>query len=159
MNDNYLVLNGKRVDLTDEQIAMLGLKKESPFDIEEGDSYYYITNQGDVRMYRNCGEEYDGTRIAVANACRDKKLMEQRAMHETLDRLLWRFACENGELENPWDGKTMHAFIYKAPVGFGVDWSIEYKYGVVSFPSEEIARQAVDEIVLPFMKEYPDFVW
>ena len=37
--------------------------------------------------------------------------------------------------------------------------SVAKAEGVVYFPSYEIAERALEEIVKPFIKEHPEFVW
>ena len=43
MSDNYAVINGKRVELTDEQVKALGIKRKNPFErVNEDERYYFI---------------------------------------------------------------------------------------------------------------------
>lgn len=48
MMDNYAVINGKRIKLTEEQVEMLGVKKrKNPFEkVNKDESYYFITSRG-----------------------------------------------------------------------------------------------------------------
>lgn len=44
MNDNYIVLNGKRIELTEEQIKILSLESEreiTPFTRANREKHYY----------------------------------------------------------------------------------------------------------------------
>lgn len=162
--ENYIVINGKKAELTKEQLKKLGIEMVSPFDrLDTGDIFYSIGSDG--KLYRN----YESKGVAlydkyyeVANYCTDKELMKQRVLHETLNRLLWRFSCENGELENEWNNRNPHYFIYwsegynKIDISFNNGTKLE---GLVYFPSYEIANRALEKIVKPFMKEHPDFVW
>lgn len=76
--------------------------------------------------------------------------------------MLWKFSCENGELENEWNNKNFHYFIYwnkndnKIEISFSEIMKTE---GIIYFPSREIAKRAKEEIVKPFIKEHPEFVW
>lgn len=162
---NYIVINGREAELTKEQLKKLGIKIESsPFDrLDTGDIFYNIGSEG--KLYRNCESKgvalYDKY-YETANYCTDKELMKQRMLHEILNRLLWRFACENGELENKWDDENQHYFIYYhiSTDGLAVGSHITMKTsGIVYFSSIEIAEEAIKKIIKPFMKEHPDFVW
>lgn len=163
--DNYMMLEGKKIPLTDEQVKMLkavGTKK-TPFErVEEGEDYYAIDIEGEVIPCEDYWQRVDDALFNVANYCTDEKLMHRRALHETLNRLLWRFSIENGEAENPWDGDRAHWYIQYSHVAetYHVDWvSNIHGIGIVYFLSREIAQLAIDEIVKPFMKVYPEFVW
>ena len=51
--ENYIVINGKRIDLTKEQIEALGLKieKKSDFNkVEKWDTFYSIYHTGTVNI-------------------------------------------------------------------------------------------------------------
>ena len=38
MSDNYAVINGKRIELTDEQVKALGIERKNPFERVERSS-------------------------------------------------------------------------------------------------------------------------
>lgn len=168
---NYIVINGREAELTKEQLEKLGIKTvTSPFDRPEGHNIFYNIGP-DGKIYNN----YESKKVAlyndyytVANYCTDEKLLKQRALHETLNRLLWRLACENSELENEWDSSPKqrnchyHYYIYWNQYNNLFDISKHYMIkceGIVYFPSYDIAKQALENIVKPFIKEHPDFVW
>ena len=168
--ENYIMFKGVKIPITDEQMKelahgdtiSLSINKRDLFKRIVDNSYYAISSYGEVLSAFDIGNERDDLHYATGNYCRDEQLLQQRALHETLNRLLWRFSMENGEDENPWDGNSGHYAISST------DNELEfYTYceknmksqGVVYFPSTKIARQAISEIVMPFMKEHPDFVW
>ncbi len=125
--------------------------------------YYYCEQCGGVGRNSETGHHMDDFFFNVGNYCTDFELMRQRSLHETLNRLLWRFSMENGERENKWDGKHGHYYIYNSdPVfsSFEVGLRFHSKInGVTYFPSMELAKQAITEIIEPFMKKHPEFVW
>lgn len=161
--ENYIVINGKKAELTEEQLEKLGIKikKDNPFERLPNQDYLYVSYNGEVCEDTEGGYNADASRYRVANYCRDEALMQQRAYHETLDRLLWRFACENGELDNPWDGEHAHwNIVYDTSEKYFHPSCICYaKCNEPYFPSKELAQRAVDEIIIPFMKKHPGFVW
>ena len=87
--------------------------------------------------------------------------MEQRALHETLNRLLWRYSKEHGG-DYEWNNETAHyAISMNTENGvFIVDYFERDKFnGVVYFKDESTAQSAIEEIVKPFMAGHPEFVW
>lgn len=163
--DNYIMLEGKKIPLTDEQVEMMlriKTSKQNPFkELKHGEKYYFIDSAGHVIGNTESYRDTDIRLYAIANYCADKEMMNQRAMHETLNRLLWRFSMENGEGANSWNNKNNHWNIIRNCQNVIVA-SAACAYstmGSVYFPSQELAQQAIDEIVKPFMKNHPNFVW
>ena len=155
--ENYLVINGKRVDFTEEQIKQLGLEveKKSPFDrVDTNKTYWYIHPSGRIDLYLEREQRGDKDFFNAANYCTDKALLTERAKEEVLSRLLWRFSMENGGSEIDWENKEQKKYyFYKNPTYNG--WEISYTtvfsdLGVVYFISVEVAARAIDEIVKPF---------
>lgn len=167
--ENYIMLEGNKIPLTDEQVKMLRDYKKpekiekSPFErVDSNSKYFYIDDCGIVEEENvNCYLE-DQYRHKVANYCTDKSLMIQRALHETLNRLLWRFSMENGEGENLWNCCNTHYEIYWSYdlASFNISCNVTVKSPTsIYFPTKEIANKAIDEIVIPFMEANPDFVY
>ena len=161
---NYICINGNKIKLTEEQVKQLIFaKKPDPFKREEGKKYYVVAEDGSLINFVEDNGSHDIAFFEVGNYCTDEKLMRQRAYHETLNRLLWRFSCENGELENEWRGyENRHYCIYFDVISktFGVqDFQSTIMLNNPYFPSKEIAQLAINTIVLPFVKDHPDFIW
>ena len=92
--ENYICINGKKAVLTEEQMVALGLKtpKANPFAKHPSEmDVYFINSMGRIQK----DWDSNGLHYAVANYCTDKAIMEQRALHETLNRLLWRYSMEH----------------------------------------------------------------
>lgn len=162
------MLNGKRVDLTDEQLEKLGLKikKDCCFKRNKGNIYNYIECAGTVCTDFD-NSLLDEKRFEIANYCTDKSLMQQRALHEILSRLLWRFSMQNDGDKIKWNywGQNKYFISYNyntkkfAPDFICGKFGSILKSSTEYFYSGEIAQRAIDEIVIPFMKEHPEFVW
>ena len=87
--ENYIVINGKKAELTKEQMKQLGLIKNSPFDrVEEGEKYYIIDPSNGVLTMAEINFSINKVNYETANYCTDKDIIQQRAWHEILDRLL-----------------------------------------------------------------------
>lgn len=162
--ENYIVINGKKAELTPEQLKALGIevKKPSPFDrVPVCNKFYSITATGVVGEYvelDGCG--YGENAHRVANYCTNKALFQQQAYRETLNRLLWRFSMENGGDEIKF-GVYRHCFKI-CYIHSEQAWSVScnddsQNLGIVYFATRKIAEQAIEEIVKPFMNDHPDF--
>lgn len=153
--ENYLVINGKRVDLTEEQIKQLGLEieKKSPFVRAKGENYFSISNDGKVKKYFN-GTHYPAIyNYMVANYCTDKEIMTARAKEEVLSRLLWRFSMENGGDKIDWTKNEVKYFVYKNNLDneYKTAYSVfNSTLGVVYFNCLQVAQEAIKKIIIPF---------
>lgn len=155
--DNYICINGKKAELTEEQIKTLGIElpSTSPFNRVKymRDAYFYIASDGCVYTDFDGHGNLSNYRFNAANYCTNKAIMEQRSMHETLSRQLWRFGEMNGS-----GGRGTFA-IGRKDDGKFVSLACSNRYLEPTFESLEIAQRAIEEIVEPFMKAHPDFVW
>lgn len=165
---NYICINGKKAELTEEQLKALGIElpKASPFNrADENECAYYIEYYGEVReIIESTVENYTCSELHdVANYCTDKSIMEQRALHETLNRLLWRYSMEHDGDKINWDdpNSTKWFIYYNHNLGcFCAHNKWDYEYlGTVPFRMMETAEAAITEIVKPFMKAHPEFKW
>ena len=170
---NKIIIEGKEYELSAElvekikaEVALQEIERkiaDGPFARMRSDDYYFITAEGCVCTGCETGMIADDERYEAANYCRDKGLMEQRALHETLNRLLWRYSEEHGG-DNPWDSQNIqaHYYIYLDTqnsvlyVSYNDVYHVE---GVVYFKEEYIAENAITEVVKPFMEAHPEFVW
>ena len=163
----YIEIDGKRTPLTIEQMKALGIyeePKKSSFDrVEKKQSYYYITNCGHVYETTDYSFESDNTRHDIANYCTDKEILQQRVLHETLNRLLWRFSMENDGDKIDWKDNYSEKYVILSDNKdkcFKVQcYHFTKSIGSIYFATEKIAQRAIDEIIIPFMKENPDFIW
>lgn len=166
--ENYIVINGKKIELTEEQLINLGIKPEKNkyekmFELPDNEeSYFFINDVGNL-VYYYPDILFDSTeaRFICGNVCKDKDLMHQRALHEILNRLLWRASIIAGELNNPWEVYKKHYYIYKDSKEnvYRIWHNDNDNTGVAYFPTKESAEDAIENIVKPFMKQHPDFVW
>lgn len=161
---NYICINGKKAELTEEQMKALGIElpKVSPFErAPRMGNYYFITDMGNVNQYHDMHDVHDEYRYKEANYCTDKTIMEQRALHETLNRLLWRYSMEHGGSKIDWDNKDTRKYriVYNnGTFSVAHSWTI-INNGCVHFTSKTVAEDAIATIVVPFIKDHPDFKW
>ena len=170
---NKLILDGKEYELSDELVEKLKesvaaqdwmrkSEEQSPFCRTRETPYYLIDNIGKVGHLMETGQLLNDSHYDVANYCRDEAMMKQRALHETLNRLLWRYSEIHGG-DYPWDSTThSHFYIYYRNDNrtFTVGCSVATNpIGTVFFKDEETAKAAIDAIVKPFLVAHPEFVW
>lgn len=167
---NKIIIDGKEYELSYDLAKMLKAEVaeqekakgdlKSPFEREEDDTYYFITASGNVSYDTDDKLSTDDDKYNVANYCRDRGMMEQRALHETLNRLLWRYSETHGG-DAPWDGSQAHFYIYwEIDPKFCTCMTYRYKeQGTVYFREVATAQAAIDEVVKPFMAAHPEFVW
>lgn len=171
--ENYIMLDGQKFELDNALVEKLRTtidnqkleneKKRNPFERQKKELFYYFVDvDGAVGEDKDGHYEIDDALYKAANYCTDKNLMHQRALYETLNRLLWRFSMENGEGENSWNGINDHYEIYWSYdlASFNISCNVTVKSPTsIYFPTKEIANKAIDEILIPFMEANPDFVY
>ena len=160
---NYICINGKKAELTEEQLKLLGIElKANPFDRQKLQHHYYcITGTGKLHQSYELNQIEDRELHNVGNYCSDHDLMEQRRLQEVLNRLLWRYSMEHDGDKIKYGENTNKYFIYK-PISKSFDvtlWHTSTPIGVVFFNTREIAEAAIEEVIKPFMAEHPEFKW
>lgn len=160
-------INGLKLNLSPEQMEYFvntykRLQAHS-FERRRGNKYYYIDATGVIcRSITDDSTDFDDAVYEAGNYCTDKALLEQRALQERLTRNLWRYSMMNGgDLIDISKGKVWYiTYNHFSSEEFNVECSSMNIYpGVVYFISKEVAYRAIKDIVLPFIKVYPEFRW
>lgn len=164
MSENYIVINGKKAELTNEQMELLGIKaRKNPFErVSKNESYYNISDKTVVRCYAEGEDEIDRGLYNSVNYFNDLQFAIQIGLHQLLYRKLLKFAYDNGcEDTKGWNGTDGHWTIRynESSYCFCAYYQSCYKAQDVYFDSEEGTMRAIKEVVEPFMKEHPEFVW
>ena len=160
--DNYICINGKKVELTEEQLGKLGIKLEtfSSFDRQDnGNKYYFINSIGEIVVNEEHRNDSNYNHYNAANYCTDKELLKKRALYEILNRRLGRYSMEHDGDKIDWDrdGEKYYIF-YSTDSKKWFVGSIYYSWDfAVFFYSAEIARKAINEVVIPFIEKNPEF--
>ena len=164
--ENYIVINGKKAELTEEQLKALGIepKRKTPFDrVEVGERYFIITGYSSVNDYKDMDDEEDNIFHENANYFNDEDFANQVLLHELLNRKLLKYAWDNEAEDCEWDGENSHWHIEKLIATNGTVFSAvedeHYKCCTPYFSKREIVEQAIEDVVRPFMAEHPEFVW
>lgn len=164
MSENYIVINGKRSELTEEQMKVLGIEvKKNPFDRDGNDNRcYYTIVGGDVLRRVDINDRTDRMSYNAINYFNDGKFAEQVALYQLLYRKLLKFAYDNGfEDAAKWDGVNPHWHIIYDKVNnvFIAMKRSTSKELTIYFSTEEGAERAIEEVIKPFVKEHSEFVW
>lgn len=161
VGETYLVVDGVKIPLTEDQIAMIKgagaqAKKTAFSRAKEGEFYWLIGDNCVVEEAYEAGFGEDEERFKCANYCTDRRLIEERAIREELSRRLWRFSMENGSKDIDWE--DISQIKYRIYIDF-TDKSIKWKIAQntkckslneIYFIDEDTARRAIREIVEPF---------
>ena len=165
MNENYIVINGKKIELTEEQIKTLNLdielERRNPF-TRFNDKYYYIEETGEICMYYDSQDPLDKILYNNVNYFNDEAFAKQVALHQLLYRKLLKFAYDNGfEDKAKWELYNRHCRIYYNHINndFAIIEDTSAQNQCVYFSTGVGAKRAIEEVVEPFMKEHPEFVW
>lgn len=159
MKEIKLTIDGKEVQLTDEQLKMLGIEtRKRLFDrVDDSEPYYFINCYGGIEA----GSCQDDVLFDNVNYFNDMYFANQVALHQLLYRKLLKFAYENDCEDVEWDSRNDHWCIYynHADRKYNVAGFSGHKFAQVWFSSEKGAKQAIEKVVKPFIKEHPEFVW
>ena len=164
MKEIKLTIDGKEVQLTEEQLKALGTKvRKNPFERTKYHGlYYYVYEDNDVWSDTDLCADADNRRYDAANYFNDRQFAEQVALHQLLYHKLLKYTYDNEcEDKAEWDGKNAHWVIrYNENRNEFCSYDQDgYKARDVYFSSKEGAERASKEVVEPFMKEHPEFVW
>lgn len=167
MSENYIVINGKKAELTESQLKALGIKteaKRNPFARVEHDMRYFtIRDVGTIAAQIYFDDGVDKRLFDGCNYFNDEEFARQVAHHQLLYRKLLKFAYDNECADNQiWGGNGIEhwyiAYDFEDCI-FYAEWASTCKNNDVYFSTKEGAERAIKEVVKPFMKEHPDFVW
>lgn len=167
--DNYIVINGKKAELTKEQLKQLGIEMEfeisSPFGKITDSNYYYIASTDVINFTQNIDSTIDEDMCNNANYFNDKDFATQVMLHQLLYRKLLKYAWDNeaGDCEW-WDCNSKpyyYIFFDYLDTVFSVANTViaSKNQGTIYFSKQEVAENAIEDVVKPFMEEYPEFVW
>lgn len=163
--DNYIVINGKKAELTEEQLKQLGInvEKETPFTRNKPEGvYYFIATRGAVVEATDDNDLLDQGLYGSVNYFRDKNLAEQVALHQLLYRKLLKYAYEHDATDCDWNNfdKKKFYIVWQAKENkWAVDGFFTLKGSNIYFSDDKVANDAIEDVVKPFLKEYPEFVW
>ena len=170
MGENYIVINGKRAELTEEQLEKLGIivSNNKRWRAEVGGRYYRLNSFGEIYHsldYRTPNDDY---LYYSHNYFKTREDAEKYARVLKTEMLLRQYADEHNE-DMVWDGRCRHYFLYFNDSINTVNtdyYTVSTDYYTFSkearkiyFSSREIAKAAIGEIGKEYIKEYLTYEW
>lgn len=166
MSENYIVINGKKAELTEEQLKQLGIElpKNKRWKADKRELYYYVNSAFRVIAYRAGSEmlpKLEEIRYNSHNYFKTQEEAQKYARVLETEMLLRKYADEHND-ETPWDGDNKH---YYLALSF-TDKSMVARYTwyaemprIIYFSSEKILWDAVDSVGEENVKEYLTYEW
>ena len=162
--NNYIMLNGKKIPLTDEQVKLIqsDVPEKSPFDRADlNDKFYFVESDFNCLRTIENNTELDNYLFECGNYCTNENIMKQHALHMQLNNLLWRYSMTHGWDEIDWNDQNANKYtiVYdKVTNRFALDYNYASKQiGVIYFYNQKSAMIAIEEVVNPFIAAHPDF--
>lgn len=168
MKEIKLTIDGKEVQLTEEQLKTLNFMTEpeprNPFKrVENGKEYCCIKETGEIYSYRDSQDGFDNRVYDNANYFNDPVFARILMLNQLLQRKLLKFGYENNCLDSAmWNGIVQHWYIgYDSENKEYVACST-YKISeanTIYFNSRNAANWAIAQVVRCFEMEHPEFKW
>lgn len=160
MSENYIVINGKRAELTKEQMMQLGIEIEENerWRAEEDGSYCYVNSFNQVEIEWEGHNSYDDFRHYSHNYFKTREEAKTYAHVLETEMLLKKYADEHNE-----EFKE-----YKYEFGLYNNNQIcvvenlnffNYSSHPIYFSSKDIAKNAIKEIGKDRLIEYLTYEW
>ena len=117
MKEIKLTIDGKEVQLTDEQLKVLEIeiegKRKNPFErVAKTEMYCYIDSFDEVHCIADDADQDDDRSFKCSNYFNDEQFANQVVLHQLLYRKLLKFAYENECEDREWGTKYEHWRIY-----------------------------------------------
>lgn len=147
-NENYIVINGKKAELTEEQLKQLGIEVSKPkrWRAEENAVYYFTTDTGKVGVSREYLMDVDNIRYDTHNYFKTKEEAEEYAKVLEIKRQLIKFADEHNGADSS-QRKWFITYHTNSLDGIALSSSANTRNAeTIYFSSKEIAKQAIDTI-------------
>ena len=133
-------------------------KSFNPFErVKKDELYHYIVDGGAIESEYDDRGVFDYRIFKALNYFNDAEFAENQALRELLNRKLIKFSYENGGADIIKPSEAFTIFINDQGVFIN-----ENTYAHILSPlfvSRTVAERAIEEIVEPFLKDYPNFKW
>lgn len=160
MSENYIVINGKRAELTKEQMEQLGIeaKRDKRWRADGHTRYWFLDSQNRIDTDMELRQREDDFRYYSHNYFQTKEEAETYARVLETEMLLKRYADEhNGEF-----GEYKYEFYTNGIIGSVLVGNVSDSYiysRTIWFSSNDIALNAVKEIGEERIKDYLIYEW
>lgn len=160
MKEIKLVIDDKEIQLTNEQLKMLGIEvRKSPFErVNRGQNYFYIDMVGGIANCKDIGGSFDNEIYSEANYFNDEEFANRVALRQLLDRKLLKYAYDNG-YEGTEESGLYYVNYCPQAKSYTVQVDVGFRAFCTHFSSYEATERAIKEVVEPFVKEHAEFTW
>ena len=161
MSENYIVINGRRAELTKEQMEQLGIeaeKKDKRWRADGHTKYWFLDSQNRIDADMELRQREDDFRYYSHNYFQTKEEAEIYARVLETEMLLKKYADKhNGEFGD----FKYYLFWSNAENELRIDFVSSYSYRtrVIFFSSKEIVQDVIKEIGEERIKEYLTYEW
>lgn len=168
--ENYLVINGKKAELTEEQLKALGIevekKRNNPFDSTPRQAHVYSIGHVGVQTFGSILTPVDlsmtESLVNTANSFNDYDFARQLYLHELLNRKLLKYAWDNEAEADTIMFENKPKYYIAQNIAFHT-FTVLVQYRMkrtdIYFSKKNVAEQAIKDVIEPFIKEHPEFVW
>ena len=170
--ENYIVINGKKAELTEEQLKQLGIEvkkaRNNPFDSTPRQVHVYSIGHVGVQTFGSALNPADlsmtESLVNTTNSFNDYDFARQLYLRELFNRKLLKYAYDNEAEDCEWGNNDLLHYYIVHDKGYHDRFFVTYSshlknINTTYFSKKGIAEQAIEDIVKPFMKFNPDFVW
>lgn len=161
MSENYIVINGQKAELTEEQLKQLGIKVKKRKRWREdlyNDKYFFLNSCNSIECTFERNKKPDDFRYYNHNYFKTKEEAETYARVLETEMLLKKYADEhNGKF-----GDFKYYFFWSGTTNWvRIDSVTSYAYRprTIFFSSKEIIADAIKEIGGDRIKEYLTYEW
>lgn len=163
MGENYIVINGKRAELTEEQLEKLGIKTSNNkrWRAKENEKYYRVNTFNQVSFLCDVDSDDDTWLYDSHNYFKTREDANKYARVLETEMLLRKYADEHNK-DVPWDGRCRHYFFYynvNSNVVCIDYYTCSKEAREIYFSSREIAKAAIEKIGEERIKEYLAYEW
>ena len=138
-------------------------KDKSPYHerrLNYGESYFAVHGTGYVNEDTEYEREVNDGHYNNANYFSDESFAKKVAAEQTLTNLLRKYTYEHGWSDDLWDDTSTpkYCVFYNEYIKqMEVDYWLGNRYlGVIWFVDTKTATNAIQEVVIPFVKEHPE---
>lgn len=134
------------------------------FNFKFDDDSFYIETDGSIYIKKYQGDNCDEELIKNNNLCKSDDYMKKLSLQQILYRKLKQYSYQHGgkDLLKSQDSSEQRNCVYYIYAHKYIDkfecevgWDLYSNvFGVVYFRSGDVARQAIDEVVKPFLQEH-----
>lgn len=161
MSENYIVINGKRAELTKKQMEQLGIevKENKRWRANKNGGYWFVDEAGGIISFSEINSYYDNFRYYFHNYFQTKEEAETYAHVLETEMLLKKYADEHNEKFGDCKYELWIDEIDSDSVLVGLVWSSHIFSRTIWFSSENVALEAIKEIGEDRILEYLIYEW